>query len=236
MPDLEASQLRGKRVSLGVSNLLEVSVDAVAPSAGGGELDELKRHLARELHDLVAQPLIELVIEMSRVRASLDDPGPLAAELDRLEESARQVLRQTRETMIDLRERGDLRTNLGDALRQDLVAPPGRTLSVRVSSRWPQRTNGWAGFNLMRIVQQAVANAWRHGRAQKVEVILDVSPSDDAVVVVLDDGIGVDGAPAGFGLLGMAERAIILGGQLTTGSRHGGGTRVEARVPVDRLA
>jgi len=198
-------------------------------------LDQLQRHLARELHDQVAQPLIGLVLELYNLRASLDDSNPLAGELARLEEATRKVLRQTRETMIDLRERGDLRINLAQALKQEVVAPSGRNLSVRLSSRWPRRTNGWAAFNLLRIVQQAVANAWRHGRAKAVEVLLDVGPTGDAVLVILDDGVGMDGAPYGFGLVGMVERATILGGSLTAGPRQGGGTRVEVRVPVDGL-
>jgi len=199
-------------------------------------LDQLQRHLARELHDQVAQPLIGLVLELYNLRASLDDSNPLAGELARLEEATRKVLRQTRETMIDLRERRDLRINLVEALKRDLVAPTGRNLSVRLGSRWPRRTNGWAAFNLLRIVQQAVANAWRHGRAKAVEVLLDVGPTGDAIVVVRDDGVGMDGAPYGFGLVGMAERATILGGSLTAGPRQGGGTWVEVRVPADRLS
>jgi len=199
-------------------------------------LDQLQRHLARELHDQVAQPLIGLVLELYNLRASLDDSNPLAGELARLEEATRKVLRQTRETMIDLRERRDLRINLAEALKRDLVAPTGRNLSVRLGSRWPRRTNGWAAFNLLRIVQQAVANAWRHGRAKAVEVLLDVGPTGDAIVVVRDDGVGMDGAPYGFGLVGMAERATILGGSLTASPRQGGGTWVEVRVPADRLS
>jgi len=223
-------------VGLGVSDPVEALIQSAVASTDDLMLDQLKRHIARELHDQVAQPLIGIVLELYNVRASLDDSNPLAGELARLEESTRNVLRQARETMIDLRGRGDLRINLAHALKQDLVAPSGRILSVRLSSRWPRRTNGWAAFNLLRIVQQAVANAWQHGRAKAVEVLLDVGPTGDAVIVILDDGVGMDGAPYGFGLVGMAERATILGGSLTAGPRQGGGTRVEVRVPVDRLA
>jgi len=223
-------------VGLGVSDPVEALIQSAVASTDDLMLDQLKRHIARELHDQVAQPLIGIVLQLYNVRASLDDSNPLAGELARLEESTRNVLRQAREAMIDLRGRGDLRINLAHALNQDLVAPAGRNLSVRLSSRWPRRTNGWAAFNLLRIVQQVVANAWQHGRAKAVEVLLDVGPTGDAVIVILDDGLGTDGAPYGFGMVGMAEWATILGGSLTAGPRHDGGTRVEVRVPVDRLA
>jgi two-component system, NarL family, sensor histidine kinase UhpB len=198
-------------------------------------IDEVQRHFARELHDQVAQPLIDVMLELQHLRASLEDTNPLASDLAKLEESTRQVLRHARESMIDLRRRGELRINLIQALENELPIPPGHDLSLRVTRRWPRQTNGWAAFNLLRIIQQAVANAWRHGRAERIDVVLDVGPANDAVVVVLDDGVGIDDAPRGFGMVGMEERATILGGTFSVGPRHTGGTRVEVRVPLSRL-
>ena len=57
-----------------------------------------------------------------------------------------------------------------------------------------------------------------------------------SVVVVLDDGVGIEDAPHGFGMRGMAERAAILGGSFSAGPRQSGGARVEVRVPAWRLA
>src|SRR5436309_2899502 len=97
-------------------------------------------------------------------------------------------------------------------------------------------SRGAAAFIVLRIVEQAVVHATRHGRATSIDVILDVGPADDAVVVVLDDGTGIDDASSGFGVLGMQERAAILGGTFSATPRATGGTRVEVRVPVERLA
>jgi signal transduction histidine kinase len=230
------AKLEGKRLALGVSDYVEErSVDPVAPGEVSS-LGEMQRHLARELHDQVAQPLIGLVLEIRKLRASIDGSNPLAPELVRIEESTRQVLRYARETMIDLREVGELRINLARALETDVPMPADCNLSVHVTTRWPGHTNGWVAFNLLRIVQQAVANSCRHGRARKIDVVLDVGPGGDAVVVILDDGVGIDDAPHGFGMQGMAERAEILGGSFTAGPRQSGGTRVEVRVPAWRLA
>ena len=197
-------------------------------------VEDLQRHFARELHDQVAQPLIELVLAIRELKSS---HGPeVQPDLEHLEEHARKVLRQAREMVTDLRDGGDLRSNLALALRTTLGARRGPKIDVQVTSMWPQNINGWAAFNLLRIVEQAVVNATRHGRATRIDVILDVGPADDAVVVVLDDGTGIDDASSGFGVLGMQERAAILGGTFSATPRATGGTRVEVRVPVERLA
>jgi two-component system sensor histidine kinase UhpB len=211
-------------------------VDAgLAAAVGAPPGDEVQRHFAREIHDQLAQPLITLVLEIRELKAALG-PSPLVQEVAALEERARGILRQAREMMVDLRQRGDLRVNLLHALNNDVPVPAGRDLFLQITTRWPREVNGWAAFNLLRIVQQAAANAWRHGRARKVDVILDVGPSDEAVVVVLDDGVGIEDSPFGFGMAGMQERAAILGGRVSAQPREAGGTRVEVRFPLERLA
>lgn len=194
---------------------------------------ELQRHVARELHDQVAQPLIGLMIDIGDLRRGGRPAGP--DELARIEEEVRRVLRQTREMLIDLRGQAELRVNFVQVLKHEVAAGKGGRSTLEVSSRWPRRINGWAAFNLLRIVQQAVDNAQRHGRAEKIEIFLDLGTEGDAVLVVLDDGIGIDAAPNGYGMVGMQERAEILGGSFTAHPRETGGTRIEVRVPRQRL-
>lgn len=215
-------------MALGFPKHIDVESTNVAAPEDVTTVEEVQRHIARELHDQVAQPLIGLLLEI-RERAAAG--GDVAG----LEESARRILRQVREMMVDLRERGELRINLPRALKNEIPVPTGRDLSVQVTTRWPKHINGWAAFNLLRIVQQAVANAWRHGRASRIDVVLDVGPTNEAVVVVVDDGVGIEDAPYGFGMAGMQERAAILGGALTAAQRETGGTRVEVRFPAGRL-
>lgn len=197
-------------------------------------------HYARELHDLVAQPLITLVLELDDFR-SRDALAPeVRDEVAHLQESARMVLRNTREMLVDLRGQGEIRLNFREVLRNELArsATGSRAAikpSLQVSSGWPARINGWAAFNLLRIIQEAIANATRHGRASRIDIILSTSPDNDAVLVVLDDGAGVRGAPTGIGIAGMQERAVILGGKLTIDPSITGGTRVEVRIPIQRL-
>lgn len=214
---------------------------AHAPQGGGVAVElsdrkELQAHLSRELHDQVAQPLIVLILDLHRLRTDQPDHPELAGEMAKLEDSARQVLRRTREMLIDLRGQQELRLDFVEALHKEILSPNREgPRHLEVSSRWPHHINGWAAFNLLRIVQEAVTNAFRHGHAQRIDIFLDTTDDGQAVVVVLDDGIGLSGAPSDFGMIGMSERALILGGTFTIGPRLTGGTRVEVRVPVERL-
>lgn len=221
-------------MAVGISKVHEVDLPApIVESAHAAE--DLQAHIARELHDQVAQPLIALVLDVAEVRSRVDAGGELEGNLVRIEEQAREVLRQTREMLIDLRGHSELRVNFVHVLRNELPITPGHQASLQVSSRWPRRINGWAAFNLLRIVQQAVANALRHGRAEKIDIFLDISEGDEAVLVVLDDGIGIDGTQRGYGMVGMDERAQILGGSFSAQPRETGGTRIEVRIPSRRI-
>ncbi len=89
------------------------------------------------------------------------------------------------------------------------------------------------GLAAYRIVQEALTNVTRHaGRPATATVRLGYAP-DQLTVEVTDDGPGAeDTSGTGSGLLGMAERAAALGGQLDAGPRPDGGFRVTARLPV----
>jgi signal transduction histidine kinase len=90
---------------------------------------------------------------------------------------------------------------------------------------------------VFRIVQEALTNVVKHAQARSAAVEVAISPQDVRLTVE-DDGRGVDlsrAAPrreGGMGLLGMRERAELLGGRLRLTAREGGGTRVEAVIPV----
>ncbi len=208
-------------------------VDTGAPEAISSA--ELQRHFARELHDQVAQPLVGVVLGVRELRDRQAAGDDIAGELAELEESVRLVLRETREILIDLRDQSARTLDFVEALVGSVAAPRDCETTIGASVRWPGQINGWAAFNLIRIVQHAIANAWLHGRAKTVDVFLDAS-DDEAVVAVLDDGAGIEQAEAGFGLIGMQERAIILGGSLDVQRRETRGTKVEIRVPLHRLA
>lgn len=197
--------------------------------------EELSAHFARELHDQVAQPLVALILEIHELRSRQALPDPIANDVLHIEEAARRVLRQTREILIDVRGPREIRLDFVHVLRTELARGGNVVPKIHASSRWPKHTNGWAAFNLARIAQEATANAVRHGKASSVDVFLDTNPDGEAVMVVIDDGAGIPDVPSGFGIVGMSERAVILGGAFTVAPRKSGGTRVEVRVPIARL-
>jgi two-component system sensor histidine kinase UhpB len=81
-----------------------------------------------------------------------------------------------------------------------------------------------------RVAKEALTNVARHARAGAVELSLTVQ-GGDLVLTVADDGVGVRGASEGAGVAGMRERAEMVGGRLSFGVRHGGGTEVRLVVP-----
>jgi signal transduction histidine kinase len=89
---------------------------------------------------------------------------------------------------------------------------------------------------LYRIAQESLSNAARHAEARTVSVTLARTPDAYARLRVEDDGRGFDDAQAvrddAFGVLGMRERAVALGGTLVIEGRPGEGTRVEVTVPL----
>ncbi len=225
-------------MALRISNALP-GYDAALAESGSDAVSytgELERHLSRELHDQVASPLISLVIELHQLRNDAASDADVSQRLALLEESARQTLRQTREILIDLRGQQELRLSFAQVLRSQVLRrfDERAAISLEVSPAWPEHIGGWSAFNLGRIVHEAVTNALRHGRARSIVITLDVTVSDEAVLLVVDDGDGFDGI-TGLGITGMRERAVIMGGSFSAVRDDGGGTRVEVRIPKYRL-
>ena len=90
---------------------------------------------------------------------------------------------------------------------------------------------------LFRIVQEALTNVARHAGAHRVGIRLEVT-GESATLTVTDDGRGASsdelGRPNSLGVLGMRERALVLGGSVTITGTPGAGTTVVARIPTGR--
>src|SRR5262249_52027137 len=100
----------------------------------------------------------------------------------------------------------------------------------------PDRLTPEIDTALYRITQEALNNVAKHAQARTVDVLLDGHP-DLVSLIVEDDGIGFDaqqsiGTRHRFGVIGMRERAALLGGTLDVESRQGAGTTVVARIPL----
>ena len=210
---------------------------------------EERNRLAREIHDTLAQALaaLTLQLEVTDALAAAHGDGRLSETVARSLALARSALDEARRSVLDLRAAPLEGRTLPEALERlaaearPSAAPPG-------TRRVPDVGVVWRGFDrdaaelpaavevgLYRIAEQALANALRHARASSVRMHLARTERGGVRLRVEDDGVGFDAAsvPADrFGLVGMSERARLLGGTLTLETAPGAGTAVEVTVPV----
>jgi signal transduction histidine kinase len=220
-----------------------------SPTAAGGTVqlgsessDEIRRMLARELHDQVAQTLTTMLIELENFKVEQTGRQGALRQLDELQESTRDVLTNLRRVLYDLRGETGIEEGFADAVRLLLARFEERThvrVSLSISPSWPKRLRSQAALNLYRIIEEALTNVRMHSGAGLVEVALSPAVGSNFAVSVKDDGRGADSAAGdrapGMGVLGMQERAVILGGRLEVESVAGGGTTVRAILSKEQL-
>jgi signal transduction histidine kinase len=196
-----------------------------------------RARIARELHDIVAHHLSVIVLQAAGTRAS---GKPAEASLEKIENSARQALAETRRLLGVLRdpdeEAGlDPQPGIGDL---DELAASVRAAGLPVHlviDGDPVALPAAVDVSVYRIVQEALTNVLKHAGPARAEVTVGCT-ADTVTVEVTDNGIAEPAhkAPAGgHGLAGMRERAAVFGGELAAGPRPGGGFAVHARLPLN---
>jgi signal transduction histidine kinase len=208
----------------------------------GESSDEIRRMLARELHDRVAQTLTTMLIELENFKVEQTGNQSALRQLGELQVSTRDVLTNLRRVLYDLRGESGIEEGFAEAVRLLLTRFEERTrvrVSLSVSKSWPSRLGSQAALNLYRIIEEALNNVRMHSDAGLVEVALGPLFGSQLAVSVKDDGRGAESAAGqrapGMGVLGMQERAVILGGRLEVESTTGGGTTVRAIIPKEQL-
>jgi two-component system sensor histidine kinase UhpB len=198
----------------------------------------IKQHVARELHDRVAQTLTGMLIELETFKVQQFGRESVLREATELQDSTRQVLQSIREMLYDLRGEPASEESFVSVLQGLLSRFEERTriaVELMVSPSWPKKVRSAAALNLYRIVEEALTNIRLHSGARSVRVALEWLGGAEVALIVRDDGGGVDSPESlglgGMGVLGMRERAVLLGGRLTVESNPGGGTTVRAVVP-----
>jgi two-component system NarL family sensor kinase len=225
-----------------IGDLLSIAVERAelfARSTRLGAVEERNR-LAREIHDTLAQGLTATALQLESADALLDAGSEKAhGPLRRALSLTRSNLEEARRSVLDLR------------------ASPleGRPLSEALKAlveRWEAETGIAARYGavngsrplppsveaaLYRICQEALTNVARHAGAERATVRLVATP-DRVRLAVEDDGSGFDaaGVPEDrHGIVGMRERAEVLGGTLEVRSEPGEGTRIEVTAPLEKL-
>jgi PAS domain S-box-containing protein len=205
------------------------------------EVQEAERHyVARELHDEAGQALTSLLFGLGQLEQQLNDPRQ-ADHVTELKHMTNEILESLHRLAMDLRPASLDHLGLVPALVQYVKA-----LGDRYGLIAQFKTMGFAGERLSsevetalyRIVQEALTNVVRHAQATRADVLLE-RRGDHVVVVIEDNGQGFDAEIAHFaqqghlGLVGMQERAEMLGGSLVIESTAGSGTTVVVEVPND---
>ena len=194
-----------------------------------------RKLISRELHDHFGQTLLAVLVD---IRASRDKILPASPVLGKLEASMEKVIddlsrivRGMRPTILD-----DYGLNLA-------LESYTKESSERYGIDMTYKYNCPAGFgrlpapievSLYRIAQEAVTNIVKHAEASYVSLVLLVSEAA-TILLIEDDGKGFDPAAVqgqgGLGLVGMRERAALLGGKLDVGSSGDEGTSVRVTIP-----
>ncbi len=208
--------------------------DSTRRALGAQEGERLR--IARELHDEVGQQLTALLLQLSSARRQAgEELQPILAEAHALAreslEDIRRVARELRPEALDDLGLPSALAALCERLRQQA----GLVVERDVQPVLPA-LSGEEELVLYRVAQEALTNVLRHAGVDRAALSLRVA--DDGIVLeVRDDGRGfeVEGAIHN-GLIGMRERALLVGGTLEVRSRPGAGTLVRLSLPLQAAA
>lgn len=206
-------------------------------SANAVDAREKERHrIARELHDELGQRLTALKMDLSSLRAGVSEQGygpridTMLQMLDDTVASVRRIAADLRPLMLD-----DL--GLNAAIRwlvRDAAKRMGIEITVQLGEGDPPLGRS-ASIAVYRMVQEALTNVARHARATEVQIRMQ-QRKDEVVLSVRDNGVGFPKLPAqregSFGLMGIRERAYMLGGHLEVDNPPGGGGRITVHLPI----
>lgn len=235
-----------------IGNQVGIAVERARLSAAGTRAAarlataEERNRLAREIHDTLAQNLAGITLYLETAEQAMPGDGGRASEgVRRALELARAAMQEARRSVADLRAAPLRDRALPEALG-DLAAQAaqevGATLDYTPPADLP-RLPARVEAGLYRIAQEALTNITRHAQAHSIALTLR-QEGETLLLTVCDDGVGFDpeqlsrptGAAAGemghYGLVGMGERARLLGATLSLESAPGEGTRVEVRAPL----
>ncbi|NVZ58976.1 transporter substrate-binding domain-containing protein [Pseudomonas edaphica] len=199
--------------------------------------EEEKARIAREVHDELGQMLTVLKLETSMCELAYAqlDPG-LTERLNSMKRLIAQLFQLVRDVATALRP-PILDAGIASAIEWQARRFEARThipCLVQVPDNLPALSDAKA-IGLFRILQEALTNVMRHAQAHTVELTLTVE-SADLRLTISDDGVGFvenPGRPVSFGVVGMRERVLMMGGQLSLHSELGEGTTLSVTVPLD---
>lgn len=206
-------------------------------------IEEERKRIARDIHDGPAQSLANIVLRLEICEKLLDEnPQKGKVELENLKKLVKDSLKGMRQLIFDLRPMTLDDLGLIPATKRflkDFESHFQISTNLLISGE-EKRLNQKAETGLFRIIQEALNNVAKHSQARKVRVAIAINQRY-VIINITDDGKGfeVDRVLSGehsaerLGLLGMRERAELLGGKLTIKSSPGKGASITVNVPLE---
>lgn len=200
---------------------------------------EERTRIAREIHDTLAQGFTGIIIQLEAADdVMVEDPNAAMHHFEQARELARNSLADARRSMWALRpqmlEKGDLTFAIGS-----LVEKLGKETPINIDFLYegqPTRFSREVEESVLRICQEALRNAGKHAFAKDIQVVLIFSKGQ-LELSIEDDGQGFDSLSLpfmrGLGVRIMKERAANLNGTCKVSSKHGQGTLVRMRIPLN---
>ena len=228
-------------VAVGYRSLMDTRAELAAKERAAGQEAERTR-LAGEIHDTIAQELASIQMLLRAVERSAPE-HPSIDDIRLARETAGNSLHEARRVVAALRPAVLEGTTLAGALERVALhaptLPDGTRPRVRVTGTGDVDGGVRVSSALVRIAQEAVSNAVRHGHATHIEISA-TRVREGIELTVRDNGTGFDTAwldeAEGFGLENMRLRLDELGGRLSIDSRPGSGTVLSATAPVRMVA
>lgn len=225
-------------VAMAQQATLAVELTRLASSARQAAVLGERNRISQEIHDGLAQGFTGILMQLGAAEElhGFSRSSPLAPILQRVKDLAREGLAEARRSVLALRPLPSRDKGLEHALRQlaERSTISGRTVctfdGAAATGLAPEHEH-----DLLRIAQEAVSNAVRHGRPRTIRI--SISEYDERwTLTIADDGIGMQLPPErcarrGFGLTNMRERAEAIGAEWIIESQAGTGTRVRVQLP-----
>jgi signal transduction histidine kinase len=207
--------------------------------------EDERRRIARDNHDHFGQRLTALRFKLDRLQKMFEngdfpEKEKICTQVDDVKKKTEQLDRDVDFLAWDLRPASldylGLRLTLMNFVKE-WARYTGVKPDFHTSGLGKVRLSGETETNLYRIAQEALNNILKHAKAKAVSVLLE-KRKDTVVLIVEDDGIGFDvekklNRPKGLGLVGMKERAELIGGKFEIESAPRKGTTIFVRAPAD---
>jgi signal transduction histidine kinase len=208
------------------------------------EREDERKHLARELHDQVIQDLLSLNYQLEEIETDRAQTERGKTELTHVRQGVRELVEDLRQICGNLRPPTIDSLGLGAALKsftREWAERSGIQITLELDEnlgRLPEALE----LSIFRIIQESLNNVSKHTLASEVSVSLQHTSPRTLMISISDNGIGLPenfelnslSAQGHYGLVGISERVVLLGGRLRLQNQASGGLRLQVEIPHPR--